>query len=252
MVVTAQLSFAGTHLRNANVPQHAHPCPEIILIVKGNCEVNYNGGQLHAGTGDLILMPARMEHDQVSDGYVETIYAGFKDTNLAEWTKPTVITLDNCLVTEPSLRILAAVYQNRSYASALATSAILFAVLDQINHHLNNVWGTDNAPARLRGIIRYIEDHLADPISVESLAEQAKMSASNIHTLFRQHLKTSPKRYIVDMRMHLARMYLQDPYLTVKETAHKCGYHDVNNFIRVFHKEHGLSPGRWRNQQELD
>lgn len=243
------LVFAGTHKREANVSEHAHPCPELILIVKGDCDVNTNTEQLHAGPGDIILMPAKKIHDQVSSGYIETIYAGFQEPNSAGWDKPAVVTLENCIIIEPCMELLANIYSKRGSTSPTATNAILYAILDQLNHHIHATWSSPSLPSRLRGMIRYIDEHAADPITTDSLAARTRMSVSNVHTLFRQYLDISPMRYLLDRRMHIARVSLQDPYLTVKEVAHRCGYADDNYFIRVFRKEHGISPGRWREQQ---
>ena len=241
--------FAGTHQRAANVSEHAHPCPELILIVEGHCEVNTQNSQLHAGIGDIILMPPKVVHDQVSDGYIETIYVGFQEHDKNKWAQPTVVTLDNCRVIQPCMELLAEIYQKRMNATETSANAILYAILEQLNHHLHTLWTSPGLPARLQGLIRYIDEHFADPITTESLADKARMSASNVHALFRQHLNTSPMRYLLKRRMHAGRIALQDPYLTVKEVAHRCGYADVNYFIRVFRKEHGMSPGRWREKE---
>ena len=246
---TPQLVFAGTHKREDNVSEHAHPCPELILLVKGDCDVNTNAGQLHAGPGDIILMPANKVHDQVSNGYIETIYAGFQEPNAAGWEKPAVVTLESCILIAPCMELLAKIYQKRESASPTAINAILYAILDQLNHNIHVTWSSPNLPSRLRGMIRYIDEHASEPITTDSLASRTRMSVSNVHTLFRQHLDISPMRYLLDRRMHIARVSLQDPYLMVKEVAHRCGYSDVNYFIRVFRKEHGTSPGRWRERQ---
>ena len=95
-----------------------------------------------------------------------------------------------------------------------------------------------------------MEDHLGDPVTVDSLARQMRASASTLHLLFRTHLDTTPMRHLRDLRMQAARTALRSPYLSVKEVAGICGYPDVNHFVRTFRKAHGQPPGQWRKRQE--
>ncbi|MEZ6194005.1 MAG: hypothetical protein R3C45_22390 [Phycisphaerales bacterium] len=137
-------------------------------------------------------MPPKVVHDQVSNSYIETIYVGFQEPDKGGWIKPSVVTLENCGVIQPCMELLASIYQKRANASDAATNAILYAILDQLSHHLHALLSSPSLPARIRGLIRYIDEHCAEPITIESLADDARMSVSNAYALFRHHLDTSP------------------------------------------------------------
>ena len=125
------------------------------------------------------------------------------------------------------------------------------AILEQLQQQHVLHQELEQTPPLLRVILRYINDHLDAPLTVETLAAHTRMSASNLHLLFRTHLKTSPMRYLHEQRMKAARSALLTPYLSVKEVATICGYPDVNHFVRTFRKAHGIPPGQWRKQQEV-
>ena len=50
-------------------------------------------------------------------------------------------------------------------------------------------------------------------------------------------------------RIACAKDLLASTELPVSEVALRAGYSDVNNFIRTFRKESGLSPLRYRERQ---
>ncbi|MCC6682038.1 MAG: helix-turn-helix transcriptional regulator [Phycisphaeraceae bacterium] len=245
-----KMVFAGIHRRAENVRPHAHPCPELILINQGDCDVHVKDQALHAGPNDLITMPARMTHDQESNGYIDTLYLGFTEPGTLDWHLPRVLPLGECSFLRRSMQLLADIDLKQISAGRDAADALVGAVLHQLSHLLIAHEQTPHLPANLRAATRYLEDNLTKSITIDGMADHLQMSASNLHTLFRKHLDTSPMRYLLAQRMHAARSYLLNPYMTVKEVAGLCGYDDVNHFVRAFRQVTGLPPGRWRQQRQ--
>ncbi len=245
-----KMIFAGLHRRAENVRPHAHPCPELILISEGDCDVHVEDQTLHAGPSDLITMPARMMHDQVSNGFIDTLYLGFTEPGTLDWHEPRVLPLGECDFLRRSMKLLADIDQKQLSAGREAADALVAAVLNQLSHLLIAHEQAPRLPANLPAATRYLDENLTKPITIDDMAANLQMSASNLHTLFRRHLDTSPMRYLLAQRMHAARSYLINPYMTVKEVAHLCGYDDVNHFVRAFRQAHGLPPGKWRQQRQ--
>lgn len=245
-----RVAFAGNHRRAENVRPHAHACAELILINQGACDIHLNGGSIHADTNDLIAMPAHHVHDQQSDDYIDTLFCGFVAAQAASWNQPRVVSLRDAGFIRQCMQLLASIYGSREIqASTEAASAVLQAILEQVHQHEREHHEANHIPARLVTAMRYIENHIADPITIDSLAEHTRMSTSNLHVLFRKHLDTTPIRYLQDQRMQAARTALLTPYLSVKEVATICGYSDVNYFVRAFRQCHDSPPGRWRAEQ---
>jgi AraC-like DNA-binding protein/mannose-6-phosphate isomerase-like protein (cupin superfamily) len=246
-----RLLFAGIHRRAKNVREHAHECIEVILIRQGTCEVHVDDQTLTAHPGDIIAIPAHQVHDQISDGYIDTVYCGFTAPPTLICSKPHVIALPDISFVEQSMLLLSSVSLSQTQAAPEAANLVMEAILEQLQQQHVLHQELEETPPLLRIILRYINDHLDNHITVETLAEHTRMSSSNLHLLFRTHLKTSPMRYLHDQRMKAARSALLTPYLSVKEVAVICGYPDVNHFVRTFRKTHGLPPGQWRKQQEV-
>lgn len=245
---SAKLVFAGVHRKADHVREHAHDCLELILVNEGECVVDSGAHSIHASAGDLIIMPARLPHNQVSDGYIDTVYCGFIEPRALSVATPQVVRLDNTAFIGQCMQLLASVSLAQTEASASATENLLGAMLEELNHQRAMNQFLVQMPDRLRAALRHIQDHLDEPLTIDTLAEAVRISPGNLHLLFREHLQTSPMRYLLDQRMQAARTILQTPYLSVKEVAAICGYPDVNHFVRTFRKVHGVPPGQWRKQ----
>ena len=85
-------------------------------------------------------------------------------------------------------------------------------------------------------------------ISMQSLIDAADNLDVPVHTL-RRHLYqagTSYKEVVLDVRMQLARQYLEETHLTLQQIAYQLGYGQPSNFQLAFRKHFDLPPGQWR------
>ena len=250
-IIDAKLFYAGICRTAKNIGGHAHGCMELILINDGACDLHVGSRTLHAESGEIITMPAHEVHDQVSNGYIDTVYCGFMAPSFIDCLEPQVIPLLDARFIVQCMQLLAAVSLNQICASPDAVASMLATVLEELRHQNVLHQESNQMPHLLRRTLRYMNDHLDQPISLDTLVEHTHMSVSYLQLLFRSHLGTSPMRYLHNQRMHVARTALQTPYLSVKEVAVICGYPDANHFVRTFRKVHGLPPGQWRKQQEM-
>jgi len=95
----------------------------------------------------------------------------------------------------------------------------------------------------------YIRNNYKKPISLGEVAQELKVSANYLSTLFRQELCQSYINYLTTLRMEKA---VEDinahPRKKIYEVAQEVGYVSVKHFIHVFKKERGISPGEYQKQ----
>jgi AraC-like DNA-binding protein len=96
---------------------------------------------------------------------------------------------------------------------------------------------------------RYIEAHYAEPLQVAGLAARFYIDPSYLSHRFKEVTGYSPKQYIMLNRLSRARELLISTPLPVGEVAVQTGFSDVNNFIRSFKRETGLTPAQYRRPQ---
>ena len=111
----------------------------------------------------------------------------------------------------------------------------------------NNIVLEDNAiEARIDRSIKYIHDHINEPLSVKELAEMEFFSPSRYRAIFKNATGSSPVEYITEQRIRLACALLEHGDLTLSQVAETCGYTDRLYFQRVFKRHINMTPGEYK------
>ena len=94
--------------------------------------------------------------------------------------------------------------------------------------------------------VRVMENHIADPISLEEIASQIKITSRQLNRLFKQHLNHSTMRYYRDLRLEKAKNLLINSPLRLVEIALATGFSNPSHFSRIFSEVFGRSPSNFR------
>jgi len=101
-------------------------------------------------------------------------------------------------------------------------------------------------PAALKRLVIFIEDHLHEKITTNTLMEISDKSPSTLHRLFREHFNQSPMSYINLQRVNRGAELLRTTNMQVFDVAMQCGYEDPFYFSRCFKNQMGKSPLQYR------
>jgi AraC-like DNA-binding protein len=96
--------------------------------------------------------------------------------------------------------------------------------------------------------MRYMREHARDRLSVETVARQVGMSPSHFAHRFRAIARTSPMRYLKQLRLQDARALLLTDRLRVSEVAGRVGYESASHFTRDFKSYFGTTPAEYLRQ----
>lgn len=100
----------------------------------------------------------------------------------------------------------------------------------------------------LRDVQRWITDHPAADLSVETLASRASLSPRQFARAFAAEVGLPPGRYVDRVRLETARRRLEDTADGVEQTARSCGYGTPEAMRRAFIRALGVSPGEYRRR----
>lgn len=84
-------------------------------------------------------------------------------------------------------------------------------------------------------------------IGIAELSHRAGFSPAQFRRLFQAHIGFSPREYVLQHRLDLARHLLEEQDWPVSAVAAHCGFSSLSHFIHIFKRTTGLSPARYRN-----
>jgi len=97
-------------------------------------------------------------------------------------------------------------------------------------------------PAPWLAIKRYLDEHYADPITLEMLAERACLVPQYFCRMFKHYFELSAMEYLKRVRCEHARFLLRDHNLSIADVAHRVGYADYRHFSTLFLRHFGMRP----------
>ncbi|BBI35774.1 helix-turn-helix transcriptional regulator [Cohnella abietis] len=127
------------------------------------------------------------------------------------------------------------------------------SMLDLISTYLDSfpINMNDGAPSeelqKIDLVLNYIDEHLADNITVENLAKQVFLHPNYFIVFFKSILGYSPIQYVNLRRMELAKSLLLQQEWNVSAVASKVGM-QIYYFSRMFKTHTGVTPSHYRKQ----
>ena len=102
------------------------------------------------------------------------------------------------------------------------------------------------ASDRFADLAAWIQGHLQENLSAESLADRAALSPRHFTRRFKDALGTTPAEFVETVRLTEARERLTLPDQTVDSIALSVGFKSTDAFRRAFERRFGLKPTTYR------
>ncbi|MEM6929379.1 MAG: helix-turn-helix domain-containing protein [Myxococcota bacterium] len=135
----------------------------------------------------------------------------------------------------------------REVALAVARELVVFlrrpGGQSQFSRYLTAPPSTDD---RIDRVLRWLPDHLHEPLSIEDLASRAGMSPRNFRRVFHRVLGQSPARFLERCRVDAVAGALEDSDETLASLAHRFGFGGTEALRRAFRRCIGVTPRDYR------
>lgn len=238
---------------------HSHPFHEIGFLLEGECEWHLGGRRESLQSGDLLIVPAGVEHFERSspDRQARIVWIGFDFT---DGYKELPGALGGVLSTSPCrdqithlFEVICIERQTRALAHEERTELAMRELLILLCRLPSATAPKSPRPAKaaraaelVRSAALTLSGNLAQPMRIRDLAHYHALSTAHFTLLFRRHMGMTPGRYLQNARLDHAKTLLRERRLSTKEIAAACGYVDAAHFCHAFKTATGTSPKQWR------
>lgn len=251
-----------------DVSCHYHDFDKIILFLGGDVDYFVEGRRFSLKPYDIILVGAGEIHYPIIREKIpyERIILYLSSSFIRNWRTDTC-DLSRCFqeagengekhpyvlrIENPEqsslLRIcqeLSESFQSTEYAGELYQHALILEFMVLINRAILNhqISSLRNAVSneKIAEILDYINDHLKEELSVDSLTEHFYMSRSYLMHLFKAETGYSVGSYINEKRLLMAKSMIQAG-MSVTDACYSCGFRDYSTFSRAFKKKFHTNP----------
>lgn len=190
--------------------------------------------------GDLFLFDLKEEHicthNPEDPLQVSAIYFGCPD-----FEQQTRVIRQKPLMSQTVQQILISMERHKPEDACLWLSALLTSFMEP--------QGQEAVSAVVRESCRYLEEHLAENVTLEQLSRYCGYSKNQLIRLFKKELGCTPIQYYSQKRIAFAKSQLIYSSHSVRSIAEMTGFYDESYFSKIFKSQVGCSPGQFRSKR---
>ena len=121
-------------------------------------------------------------------------------------------------------------------------------LIDNASSAPDNNFKPSTKDVRIQQLIDFMHASFIEPLSLQQMAEQVRISPFHLIRLFRAATGLSPYEYMLILRTEHAKQLLHKGY-RVQDAAWKAGFYDASHFNRMFKKVSGTTPKIFRSSK---
>lgn len=236
---------------------HSHSHPQITIPLTGTINMIMNNEVLNVHYGEAVVIPNHTFHQFKAQENFRFLVINLPETfNLNRLLQNNVKSNNDNYQTDG--------YQNSDLHFYLDEKILLF--IQFIEKQLTTAGNTtiealmlelfteliccidrpNHPDPRIIKVINKINQDIAAPHCIASLADTACLSPSQFKVVFKQQLGCLPNDYITQRRMQKALGLILNTDLPLTIIAEQCGYRSVPAFIRRFRTTYNQTPNKMR------
>ncbi len=238
--------------QNWNRYNFQQPYSKLYYVEEGEIVVQIYGQTVKAGPGDLMLIPEKTVHScwLPEDGYAKKCWCHFSLKNEAgkffeRFVLEPVLHVPNRAAVKKLFRQM---FHSENLPTPQKELAATNAICSLVQYYFEhtNVIVREVASDRIKQVIDFIEQHYAENLTLEQLAQVAGYSTTHLSKRFHEVTGMPPIRYLSHVRIENAKHMLQYSDDPIGQIMEKCGFTDPAYFSRIIKKTLGFSPQSYR------
>ena len=255
------MKFMCYHTKN--VARHWHTELEILLVLKGPLEFVCDDKAETLYDDDLVVVNPNAMHSLHADG-VRTITSLKIDIQKIDglW-KDVRFSCDSSHDNDkgryyPLKRLIAQLIKGNADGAEenfLFNRAMMYSLLFELSKNFRteqngSETGSQKYLERLNGILKYIDEHYREGLTLNSIAENQHLSAPYLSTFFEKYMGVNFMTYYNELRLERATNELLISDDSVEMIALNNGFPNPRSFVTLFKKKYDTLPSLYRKRPQ--
>ena len=244
--------FKSYRIKDYDFSPHLHNQIEIVYVLSGDCVITIEDVPYNAVCGDLLLVFPYQLHNISHSRNCELIVQVFEP----EYAPEFIPYLEKYIPEVPLIKNISAdcinaVMKAEHYYSTNENSRILRSyvslymsfIFESVRFIPASVYDYHSV---LHSLLVYIDSHLSEELSLDTLAQELHVTKYYISRLFNKKLHTTYSKYLNHLRLEYAVNLLKNTDMTVSAVAYESGFECERSFFRVFKENMKITPLQYR------
>lgn len=239
--------------RNYHVRRKASNTVSCIEFVRaGRGEVTVGGTRFSVARGDSYFLPSGLDQDYFSDpdDPMEKIWVNLRGSFCPELARlygvDRIFLFRGLDLSELILGIHYYAEHPNDPSASEQCEALLIKIFHRMAEHSANSAETELSP--LQKIFAFLRLHESEALRIEQVAQACGKSPSQTERIFRKETGVSLYRFMLGRRIELAKQYLSETGLPIREIAERLSFEDEFYFSGLFREKTGFSPSDYRKK----
>lgn len=257
-----ELYYVDENSPRYQMPLHWHLEYELITVLSGRFELSLDGKTVVINDGDCVWICDGVVHGGIPDNciyecVVFDLGTLLHDTPLCSRSAAeflansngfTVVMRKGDALTEIADKIFETMEKEQKGYEWITVGLMwqLMGTLLSTAESQSSMMTGRTQINRLKNVLTYIRDNYSSPITLDELADVARMSPKYFCRAFSQITGKTPIAYLNYYRIEAAgeRLLMTDESIT--DIGFACGFNDASYFSKMFLKEKGMTPSQFR------
>lgn len=151
----------------------------------------------------------------------------------------------NAAIIQAAVRLLETIgneQEARWIGPIIVDELLMRLLLSPAGPMVSQLGRVESTTERIAQAIEWIQQHLAEPLTIEALAEQVHMGVSTFHAQFKAVTGLSPLQFQKNLRLQEARRLLVATIMDAGAVGQQVGYTSASQFTREYSRFFGNTP----------
>ena len=239
-IVKELLHYCNVYLKSTSAIENSEiEYYDFTFVLKGTMNYVVNGKRYALEENDAILIKPGMTRERIATDepakYVSYNFTAYDDSALPKNTYlKNIINYD--------IRNMVSIFSASHISDVYASREKVMNLLNYILLEIKDILDFDSSNKHIIQIIRYINEHITEPITLSTISAAINLSKEYTSHIFKKETGKTITDYINERKLIIAKDMVLSTSYPLTYISDRLGYENYSYFSKVFKKQFDTTP----------